>query len=1189
MESVDAKCPQCGARFELGPQYWDRNVVCPECGGKFFVASPTVAGEVPSEPGGRRYASETEVPQVLQVGDVILNLYEVKQVHDSGGMGLVYRVHHRGWNTDLAVKSPRAEHFETEAQKEDFARECETWIDLGLHPHIVSCHYVRTLGGIPRVFAEYVEGGSLKDWIDKRRLYEGGRQAALQRILDIAIQMAWGLHYAHEREGGLIHQDVKPANVMMSPDGTAKLTDFGLARARVVTAEPAAAAAGRSLLVSAGGYTPAYCSPEQANRQPLSRKTDLWSWAVSVLEMFVGEVCWQSGVAAPEVLKQVAQLRIQGVALPEMPEALRVLLGECLTSDLEGRPSGAGEVSRRLLDLYHREVAEEHPRPEPAPAESRSDALNNRALSLLDLGRAEAALGVFDQGLSLEPGHVECQYNRGLWLWRTGKLTDEGLLAALRDATAGSRSGGRGRHLVGLVHLERGDGEAAVRELELACREEPVPPEASAALDQARELARRSDPLHIYEGEEKSVALAALSADGRRVVFAGGNDRLLRLWDVDRRPTLGCDLGYFSGHTDQVRCLALSADGEWALSGSADNTLRLWEVASGRCVRVVVGEVPRSLALSNDGAWAVSSDFHDTVRQVEMGSGVCLQTFKTRGLNALSADGRWVLSTLGTGNDRSLRLWEVARGRCVRTMKAQTPGMLVALSADGGWALFGGCASAHADKILRLCALPIGPKCPWALVQPTAHTGQAEQLARYRASLELGTKCLVRGEWQRAQRAARDALEGKGYGQSKEALDVLSRANLHGRRRELRRGFCRAVLVLDGDKASASSVAVSADGECALSGSYDRILRLWDLIDCRSMRNFEGHTDRVSAVAISSDGRLGLSGAHDKTLRLWEMATGRCLQTLRGHGEVVNSVALSADGRWALSGSKDMTLRLWELATGRCPRILKGHSSDVISVAFSPDERWVFSGAAGYEKPSCLRRWELGDTESTRPFEESSGPVTSAVLSADGHWALSSGRDMTLRLWNVATGRCVRTFGRHAMEVDSVAISRDGRFALSGSRDWMVRLWDVTRGDCVRVFEGHTQRVTSLAFSADGRWALSGSWDQTIRLWELEWECEFPEPADWDEGARPILDAFRALQRPRRRSLLMPHCPTGQEEPIRDGKPEWGETDLQRLLSELQYRGYGWLRPEGVRRELERMTAQWQGPPPLPWERGVKV
>ncbi len=99
------------------------------------------------------YTDPEIVPPIWQIGDVILDRYEVKQVFTSGGMGLVYRVHHKDWNMDLAVKSPRPEFFQSQQQIESFEREAETWVNLGLHPHIVSCYYVRRLGGIPRIFA----------------------------------------------------------------------------------------------------------------------------------------------------------------------------------------------------------------------------------------------------------------------------------------------------------------------------------------------------------------------------------------------------------------------------------------------------------------------------------------------------------------------------------------------------------------------------------------------------------------------------------------------------------------------------------------------------------------------------------------------------------------------------------------------------------------------------------------------------------------------------------------------------------------------------------------------------------------------------------------------------------------------------------------------------------------------------
>jgi WD40 repeat protein len=155
-----------------------------------------------------------------------------------------------------------------------------------------------------------------------------------------------------------------------------------------------------------------------------------------------------------------------------------------------------------------------------------------------------------------------------------------------------------------------------------------------------------------------------------------------------------------------------------------------------------------------------------------------------------------------------------------------------------------------------------------------------------------------------------------------------------------------------------------------------------------------------------------------------------------------------------------------------------------------------------------------------------------------------------------------------------VALSADGRWALSGSLDKTVRLWEVSSGKCLRTFEGHTAGVTSVALSADGRWVLSGSGDGDLRLWEFEWNNEFPEQKNWDDAAHPHLESFLTL-----------HCAVGQDGLVRVGKPSWTEEDFQELLVNLQYCGYGWLRPEGVRHQLEKMTVEWKDPPATPWEK----
>jgi serine/threonine protein kinase len=130
--------------------------------------------------------------QTWNVGDTILDLYRVTDILGEGGFGKVYKVRHQGWNLDLAMKIPKPEVVSAAGGVEGFEQEAETWVNLGLHPHIVSCYYVRRIDTAPAVFAEYLAGGSLHDWTHSRRLYTTKGpviKTALQRILDVAIPL----------------------------------------------------------------------------------------------------------------------------------------------------------------------------------------------------------------------------------------------------------------------------------------------------------------------------------------------------------------------------------------------------------------------------------------------------------------------------------------------------------------------------------------------------------------------------------------------------------------------------------------------------------------------------------------------------------------------------------------------------------------------------------------------------------------------------------------------------------------------------------------------------------------------------------------------------------------------------------------------------------------------------------------
>jgi serine/threonine protein kinase/lipopolysaccharide biosynthesis regulator YciM len=297
-------------------------------------------------------------------GQTLLDDFVVERLLGEGGMGKVYLLKSRTTGTRFAVK--RAKGL-SEGERRNFLAELQTWIDLPEHANLVPCRFFRTVGDEVLIFAEYVEGGSLKDWIDSRKLYEGGAEKTLERILDTAVQFAWGLHCVHEL--GLVHQDVKPANVMMEQDAQVavqglkvRVTDYGLARARAAAGEQDAPKLGQSILVSSGGYTPAYCSPEQADGRKLDRRTDVWSWGVSVLEMFQGEVTWHSGRAAAQTLEGFREANGEAEDLPAMPEDMAKLLEACFRENPAQRWQSLEAVVQNLKGIYRAAVGTEYVR-----------------------------------------------------------------------------------------------------------------------------------------------------------------------------------------------------------------------------------------------------------------------------------------------------------------------------------------------------------------------------------------------------------------------------------------------------------------------------------------------------------------------------------------------------------------------------------------------------------------------------------------------------------------------------------------------------------------------------------------------------------------------------------------------------------------------------------------------------------
>ncbi|MDR1555509.1 MAG: protein kinase, partial [Tannerellaceae bacterium] len=1006
------------------------------------------------------------------------------------------------------------------------------------------------------------------------------------------------------------------ANLLLTGDGTAKVADFGLAGARALLSAGLSTIGGRggTMVSESGYYTPAYCSPEQEAGATLTRRTDIWSWAICVLEMFLGDHFWFNGTAAGCACEDYFEMELK---VP-LTKSLKDLLLWCFELKEAERPHDFTLIDTELQKIYRAAAGTPYPRPPRPGAPDTTDSRNNRALSFLDIGRPEEAEKCWEEALAIDSSHADSLYNRSLYLWRNAKIDD---LEALRLIESNAI---HAEYYLALLHIARSDMKSAMKYFRRAREAEGETEriaKALVAIRQIRKEKRDTRCLRIFPDEMcHGTNSVCFSSDGRQVlsgygngsirlwdtatgkcirtfrehanviksfslspggqwVLSGGWDKAIRLWDT----TTGECIRTFTGHTGEVESVCFSPDGQRALSGSQDKTIRLWNTATGECMRIFTGHTGgvESVCFSPDGQRVLSGSWDKTSKLWDAATGECIRTFigyidsgYTSSVFSVcfSSGGQWALSGSEYGHiwlwdtatgkcirtftghtfyilsvcfspgeqwvfsgsyDGSIRVWDTATGKCIRTWKEENNIKSVCFSPDGQKMLL----SVSYIGDMRLYRLPQAGTAEMLLSRIHSIETTAKRRTLF-LSLADETKALIEkkdiaGALNRLEKLRAERFFG----------DSLTYSRLAG---EIAR-YCvqentlinQVVQVIETGQEEVWLVCFSPDNRFVLSGTEKG--KLWDTATGKCIRTFEfqKNTDEMRAACFSPDGQRILSiGFFDETIRLWDTATGECIRTFGIHTDSVYSLCFSPDGQKALSGNIEKTIRLWDTATGECIRTFEADTHSVYSACFSPDGRQILSG--GWDQ--TIRLWDTATGKYIRNFYGHTHDIESLCFSPDGQKVLSGGGDHTIRLWDMATRECIRIWEGHTRPAKSVCFSPNGQWVLSGSRDCTIRLWDTATGECLRTWK-EKGYIDSVCFSPDGTRIVAAVKNE-IHIYHLEFALHFPGWADWDEGAQPYLDIFRTLH------------------------PNYTEKDVQRFLTELQYRGYGWLRPEGVRKRL---------------------
>jgi WD40 repeat protein len=414
--------------------------------------------------------------------------------------------------------------------------------------------------------------------------------------------------------------------------------------------------------------------------------------------------------------------------------------------------------------------------------------------------------------------------------------------------------------------------------------------------------------------------------------------------------------------------------------------------------------------------------------------------FKHRGsvtCVVVSPDGRYILSG---SSDSTLKLWDVATGKEIRTFKGHKGRVWSAAFSPGGTTLVSG----SEDKTLKLWDIGTGREI---------RTFRGHQREVLSVAFGQGGTTLVSG-------SADTTLK---------LWDVATG---------------REIRTFMGHRANVWSAAFGPGGTTMVSGSADSTLKLWDVTAGKAIRTLTGHKGSVLSTTFSPGGTTLVSGSDDKTLKLWDVGTGKEIRTFRGHEGIVFSTVFDPGGTTLVSGSADTTLKLWDVVTGQEIRAFRGHSDWVRGVAFVPNETGGTTLVSG-SSDKTLKLWNVTTGQEIRTFQGHQREVWSTEFDPKGTTLVSGSSDATMRLWNMGKGQEILTFTGHEGRVWSVAFATEGFTLVSGSSDNTLKLWDVDTGKEIRTLYGHSDAVRCTAFGPGGTTLVSGSSDATLKLWNV--------------------------------------------------------------------------------------------------------
>jgi len=773
---------------------------------------------------GRSAAAVPEVPE-WRPGDVIMERYRVEEVL-SGAMGRVYICEHLGWGIKMAIKSPRPEVLADHEGMQRIVKEANGWIRMGMHPNIAACFFVLAIDRVPNLFIEYVDGGSLSDWI------KAGRCRDLRTALSLAVQFCHGMEYTHGQ--GIIHRDIKPANILVTKNTLLKITDFGILL-KASDRDPGRKAAplgGGGSEDSTIGFrgTPGYASPEQfRNTHNVDFRTDIFSFGLCLWLM----LCGRKPFAKNDV-KQVIPEPVPAADGVKFSATLVKVLKKTVAYEPDDRYANFAELRHDLNLAYQEAFRVICPYAELTNIDLRASSFNNHAVSFFELGKADKAEECINRALEIDDVLPEALYNMILLRWRQRKASPVRLL---RQVEAVRKRLPRERLFDGLVEGIKEDvvkGGNQLRqdgfpELRLCVPRKTLEVFRDGQLAQSiqRNIRDHLDNRRYKACQEVLQTAWRNHSFCRDKVFNKVYEELLKAAEPEKL-IAAQRLMTLRGGTRPVTCLAYIPGSKHIVAGGADGRLVVWDFAARKKVSV----------LGTKGV----------------------------GISSLAASPKGGMLAIGSDNGL-VTVWSTKTGKVTASDQRHEGAVCVlAFSNDGKWLATGG-----ADGLLKLRRLATGKEVVASAadggpVRSLVFLGEGNDLVSGSEDGSLrfweggGTEFVQRVEAHAMPVGNLSALPDGRRFVSSSADRLVKLWDRHSR---------RCLRIIEAHEEAITSVLMVPDNRHVVSGCEDDILKIWDGEAGRCVLTLDGRGDGIASLAPGPKPHIFLAGRRDGAVVFW--------------------------------------------------------------------------------------------------------------------------------------------------------------------------------------------------------------------------------------------------------------------------------------------------------------------------------